>query len=180
MRDLTEKQTSREEIYDGVILHVVRDGVTLPDGKSAVREMCLHNGAVAVVPMLEDGRVAMVRQYRYPHGRVFLEIPAGKLDSADEIPEEAARRELREETGATAERITFIGDLIPSPAILTEVIHLYIAEGLSFGECEPDEDEFLEVEFIPLEKLYEMVLSGEITDAKTQVAVMKAYAHFTK
>ena len=176
MKDLTEKQIDREEIFNGHVLHVVKDRVELPNGKPATREVCLHIGAVAVIPVTEDGCVIMERQYRYPHSRVFLEIPAGKLDSKDEIPLEAAKRELREETGAIAEKFTYLGKYIPSPAILSEVIHMYLAEGLTFGECELDEDEFLEIEKIPLDTLYSMVMNGEIEDGKTQVAVLRAYA----
>ena len=180
MKDLTEKQISREKIYDGHILHVVRDTVELPNGKEAPREVCLHIGAVAVVPLTEDGCVIVEKQYRYPHSRVFLEIPAGKLDSKDEIPLEAARRELREETGAIAESFTYLGKFIPSPAILSEVIHLYLAEGLTFGERELDDDEFLEVEKIPLDTLYEMVMRGEIEDGKTQVGILRAFCQKAK
>ena len=176
MPNLEEKQIEREEIYNGHIVHLVRDKVLLPNGKEAVREVCMHVGAVAVIPLLDDGRVVMERQFRYPHGRVFLEIPAGKLNANDEDVLMAAKRELREETGATAERYTELGVMIPSPAILAERITLFLAEGLSFGDRELDDDEFLDVEFIPLDELYAMVLRGEIEDAKTVIAVMKAYA----
>lgn len=174
MSNLTEKQIKRDEIFQGVALHVVRDEVSLPNGNRSVREICLHDGAVAVIPILSDGRVIMERQYRYAHSRVILEIPAGKLDSKDEIPLEAAKRELREETGAVAEKITFLGKIASSPALLSEIIYLYMAEGISFGERELDEDEFLDVELIPLETLYQMVMQGEIADSKTQIAVLKA------
>ncbi|MBP3402149.1 MAG: NUDIX hydrolase [Clostridia bacterium] len=174
MKNLEEKYISREEIFEGNVMHVVRDVVELPNGKLATREVCLHNGAVAILPLLPDGRVVMERQYRYPHSRVVLEIPAGKLDSTDEIPLEAAKRELREETGALAGKITYLGKIIPSSAILSEVIHLYLAEELTFGERELDEDEFLDVEYISLAELKQMVMNGEIADAKTQIAVLKA------
>ena len=175
MSNLEEKQIKRDEIYDGAVLHVVRDEVLLPNGARSVREICLHNGAVAIIPVLDDGRVIMERQFRYAHGRVVLEIPAGKLDSADEPPLDAAIRELREETGAVAENITYLGAIVPSPALISEVIHLYLATGISFGQRELDEDEFLDVEYIPLEELYDMVMRGEIQDGKTQIAVLKAY-----
>ena len=174
MKHLEEKYISREEIFEGNVMHVVRDVIELPNGKRATREVCLHNGAVAILPLLSDGRVIMERQYRYPHGRVVLEIPAGKLDTPDEIPLEAARRELREETGALAGKMTCLGKIIPSSAILSEVIHLYLAEDLTFGERELDEDEFLDVEYISLAELKQMVMRGEIADAKTQIAVLKA------
>ena len=175
MENLTEKQISRTEIYNGAVLKVVRDEVLLPNGKEGIREFCLHVGAVAVIPILDDGRVIMERQYRYAHGRVFFEIPAGKLDSRDEPPLEAAMRELREETGAVAKEFTYLGRIDPSPALMDERIHLYLARGISFTERELDEDEFLDVVKIPLDELYEMVMRGEIADAKTQVAVLKIY-----
>lgn len=175
MSNLTEKQLKREEIYDGVVLHVVRDEILLPDGNRAVREICLHNGAVAVIPILDDGNVIMERQYRYAHSRVVLEIPAGKLDSADEPPLDAAKRELKEETGATADEIVYLGEIVPSPALISEVIHLYMARGLHFGERKLDEGEFIEVEHIHIDRLYEMVMNGEIEDAKTQIAILKAH-----
>lgn len=175
MSNLEEKQIKRDVIYEGKILNVVCDTVSLPDGKKATREVCLHIGAVAVIPLLRDGCVLMERQYRYPHGRVFLEIPAGKLNSADENPLEAAKRELREETGAVAEKYTDLGEMIPSPAILGEKIRMYLAEDISFTDRSLDDDEFLDVERIPLNDLYKMVLSGEIKDAKTQIAVLKVW-----
>ena len=174
MKHLEEKFVSRKEIFEGKVLHVVCDTIELPNGKEATREICLHNGAVAVIPVLADGRVIMERQYRYAHGDVMLEIPAGKLDSADEVPLEAAKRELREETGALAGKITYLGKVVASPALVSEVIYLYLAEELTFGERELDEDEFLDVEYIPLSELKEMVMRGEIPDGKTQIAVLKA------
>ena len=176
MQDLEEKQLSRERIYDGHIVHLVKDTVLLPNGREAVREVCIHVGAVAIIPLLDDGRVVMERQFRYPHGRVFLEIPAGKLDSPEEDVLEAAKRELREETGATAEKYTDLGVMIPSPAVLGERITMFLAEGLSFGDRNLDEDEFLDVELIHIDELYEMVMRGEIEDAKTAIAVLKVYA----
>ena len=156
MSNLEEKQIGREEIFHGVALHVVKDQVLLPNGNTSVREISLHNGASAVIPILPDGRVIMERQYRYAHGKVMLEIPAGKLDSPNEPPLEAAKRELREETGASAEKITFLGKIASCPALL-------------------DEDEFLDIELIPLCTLYDMVMGGEIDDAKTQIAILKAW-----
>ncbi len=172
--NLEEKQLSRREIYDGKVLHVVCDDILLPNGERAIREFCLHVGAVCVIPITDDGMVLMERQFRYPHGRVFYEIPAGKLDYAEEDPLCAAKRELREETGAVAGKWTFLGRLDTSPALINEKIYMYMAEELSFTERELDEDEFLEVEKTPLEELVDMVMQGKISDAKTQIAVMKA------
>ena len=176
MKHLEEKFVSRKEIFDGHVLHVVCDTIELPNGKEATREICLHNGAVAIIPILPDGRVIMERQYRYAHGSVMLEIPAGKLDSADEIPLEAAARELREETGAIAGKMTYLGEIVASPALVSEVIHLYLAEELTFGERELDEDEFLDVQELPLDTVADMILKNEIPDGKTQAAVLKAKA----
>ena len=175
MSNLVEKRLNREEIFRGVALHVVRDEILLPNGKKSVREISLHNGAAAVIPILPDGRVIMERQFRYAHGKVMLEIPAGKLDTPDEPPLEGAKRELREETGAIAEKYTYLGAIAPSPALINEVIHIYMAEGISFGECDLDDGEFLDIEYYTLDELYQMVMNGEITDAKTQIAILKAH-----
>ena len=175
MQNLVEKQLGREVIFEGKVLNVVRDVVELPNGESATREMCIHNGAVCIIPLLSDGTVLMERQYRYPHGRVFFEIPAGKLNFKGEDPLEAAKRELREETGAIAQKYTSLGELVPSPALISERIEMFLAEDITFTERELDEDEFLEVERVPLKALYDMVMSGEIKDAKTQITVLKVY-----
>jgi ADP-ribose pyrophosphatase len=174
MSHLEEKQICREEIFHGVALHVVRDEILLPNGNHGVREISLHNGASAVIHVLADGRVIMERQYRYAHHRVMLEIPAGKLNHADEDPLQAAKRELHEETGAAASKYTYLGKVATCPALVDEVVYLYLAEGITLGERELDPDEFLDVEFIHIDKLYEMVMSGEIQDSKTQIAILKA------
>ena len=171
---LIEKKVSSENVFDGVLLHVYKDAIELPNGNSATREYIKHQGAVCVVPVTDAMEVVAVKQYRYPIGRVTIEIPAGKLEVGETDRAAAALRELREETGARCETLTFIGDFIPSPAILGEVISMYIAEGLSMGETDPDDDEFIDVEAIPLDKLAEMCVSGEIKDGKTIAAVLKA------
>ena len=172
--DLYEKKLERREIYNGKVLKVVCDDVLLPNGERSEREFCLHVGAVCVIPLLPDGRVIMERQFRYAHGRVFYEIPAGKLDSLHEDPLAAALRELREETGAVAGKMTFLGEVDTSPALINEKIYMYLAEELAFGERELDSDEFLTVETAPLSELVSLVMQGEIKDAKTQIAVLKA------
>ena len=173
MKNLEEKFVSREEIYKGKILHAVKDTVTLPNGKSATREFCMHIGAVCILPLLQDGTVIVERQYRYAHGGVLLEIPAGKLDTPDEDRLSAAKRELREETGAVAKTWCDLGLLVPTPAIVNEKIQMFLAEDITFTETELDDDEFIEIERIPLKTLKEMVMRGEITDAKTQICVLK-------
>jgi len=178
--NLTERRLDTRPIYDGKILHVRLDTVELPNGKTATREYLEHGGAVCVLPLLADGTVLMERQYRYPMEQVILEIPAGKLDSPGEDPEKAARRELREETGALAGELTSLGMFYPTCAYSSEAIHMYLAREITFGERELDEDEFLNVERIPLAELARAVLAGEIPDAKTQAAVLKVYCMLQK
>ena len=173
--DLTETKISSEQVFGGVLLHVYKDEVRLPNGDTSVREYIKHQGAACVVPVTEDGRVLMERQFRYPFGRVLLEIPAGKLDSAQEDPLAAAERELREETGAHAESIVSLGAFYPSCAYSSEVIHMYLATGITFGARSLDEDEFINTEMIPLEELIDEIMAGRIADGKTQAALLKAY-----
>ena len=175
----SEEQFLREErmasrlIFDGRVVHLYVDRVRLPDGKEAEREYMRHIGAVCVLPLDRDEAVHCVRQYRYPHAEVLLEIPAGKLDSKAEDRASAALRELREETGFRCGKLTFLGNIYTSPAILDEVIGLYLAEDLVPGDTHPDEDEFLAPVGIPLEQLVDDVMAGRIPDAKTQLAVMR-------
>lgn len=173
-KNLTEVQTDSQEIYDGVILHVFKDTVSLPNGNPATREVIRHVGAVGVIPVTEDGKVIIERQFRYPLDRVVTEIPAGKLDSFTEDRLSAAKRELEEETGYTAKEWISLGDYYPTPAYCDERITLYLARGLALGQRHLDEDEFLNFELVPLSDLVEDVMNGRITDGKTQVAVLKA------
>ena len=172
--ELRETQLSSREIFDGRILHVFEDTVRLPSGAAASREYLRHIGAVCVIPVLEDGSVLVERQYRYPVAQVLTEIPAGKLDTKDEDHLLAAQRELREETGATAERWTSLGLFYPACAYSDEAIEMYLAQGLHFGERHLDADEFLNVARVPLTELVEEVMAGRIPDAKTQIAILKA------
>ena len=175
MDNLTETKLTSEKIYSGCILDFYRDTVRLPNGGTAPRELSRHVGAVCIVPLLDDGRVIVERQFRYPVNEVITEIPAGKRDSRDEAPEAAARRELREETGITARELIPLGPFYPTCAYSTEVIQMFLARGLSFGERELDEDEFLNVFRMPLRELVEKILNGEIPDAKTQAAALRAW-----
>ena len=172
--ELRETQLSSREIFDGRILHVFEDTVRLPNGAAASREYLRHIGAVCVIPVLEDGSVLVERQYRYPVAQVLTEIPAGKLDTKDEDHLLAAQRELREETGATAERWTSLGLFYPACAYSDEAIEMFLARGIRFGERHLDKDEFLNVTRMPLAALLEAVMAGEVPDAKTQIAVLKA------
>ena len=170
---LREECVSSRLIFDGRVVQLDVDRVRLPDGREAEREYMRHIGAVCVLPLDRDGVVHCVRQYRYPHGEVLLEIPAGKLDSKTEDRASAALRELQEETGYRCGRLTFLGNIYTSPAILDEVIGLYLAEELTPGETHFDEDEFLAPVAVPLEELADRVMRGEIPDAKTQLAVLR-------
>lgn len=172
--NLTEVKTGSQEIFDGVILHVFKDTVKLPNGNPATREVIRHVGAVGVIPVTDDGKVIVERQFRYPLNRVITEIPAGKLDSFTEDRLSAAKRELEEETGYTAKEWIDMGDYYPTPAYCDERITLYLAKGLALGQRHLDEDEFLNFEAVPLETLVEQIMDGTITDGKTQVAILKA------
>lgn len=174
---LRERQASSELVFDGKILHLYHDKITLPNGEPADRELIRHVGAVCVIPITDDGMVVMERQYRYPVEEVILEIPAGKLDSKQEDHETAARRELEEETGYQARELIPLGKFYPACAYSDETIWMYLAKGLTKGQRHLDEDEFLDVELMPLRELVSMVLRGEIPDAKTQIAVLKAAAY---
>ena len=171
--NLTEKQLEKNYIYNGRILNLRRDVVLLPNGKTAYREIVEHNGGVCIAPLTDNDELIFVRQFRYPYMEEVLELPAGKRDSLDEDPKECGIRELKEETGACAKKVIPLGELYPTPGYCEEIIWLYLATGLTYGSQDPDEDEFLELEKIPLEKAVEMVISGEIKDAKTQATILK-------
>ena len=172
--DLTEKGVSSEKVFAGKLLHVFSDDVVLPNGTKTKREYIMHPGASCIVPVTADGKVIMVRQFRYPFHRVLLEIPAGKLD-AGENPETAARRELKEETGVVPDELIYIGPYYPTCAYSDEVIHMYLARGLHFDQPHFDDDEFLSVEALDLNTLIKDVMNGCIEDGKTQTALLKAY-----
>ena len=178
--NLEEKTLDSELIFDGRVVHLYRDTVELPDGGTSVREHVKHVGAVCILPLTDEGEVVLERQYRYPFGSVLVEIPAGKLDHAEEDTREAALRELREETGITPRELIDLGEYYGSPAILGERIRMYLARGLSFGERSLDEDEFLEVFTLPLDQAVEMVMANEIPDGKTQLAILKTKAYIEK
>ena len=166
---LAEKKISGEGVYDGIFLKMKRDTVLLPDGQHAVREYLEHPGAVAILAVLDDGRVLLERQYRYPIAQAVIEIPAGKLN-AGEDPLLCAQRELQEETGYTAKHWSKIRRIHPVISYSTEFIDIYLAEGLSPGPARLDEEEFLDVFAAPLEELLHWVEMGKITDVKTIIS----------
>lgn len=169
--ELTEKTLTSREVYRGRILRVREDTVRLPNGKTAEREVAEHPGGVGILA-LDGGDVLLVRQYRYALSRVLTEIPAGKREPGEE-PFVTAQRELREEIGATAGKWTELGALIASPGCYGEVLYLYMAQELTFGDTHPDEDEFLDVVRMPFDRAVELCMTGELTDAKTVIALLK-------
>lgn len=171
---LREVGVSSEEIFDGCVLHVFVDGIKLPNGESGIREVIRHVGAVCVIPVTDNGDVIVERQFRYAIDSVITEIPAGKLEGKGEDRLEAAKRELREETGIIADEWTDLGVFYPAPAYSDEAITMYLARSLHYGERRLDDDEFLNVEKVPLTRLVDDVMNGRISDAKTQMAVLKA------
>ena len=170
--DLIETKISSEDVYDGVLLHVKKDTVKLPNGKEATREWIRHPGAASVIPLLPDGRIVLVRQYRYPVQKVTLEVPAGKLDSPDEDPLDCAVRELKEETGYTAGKIEKLTMIATTVGFSNEKIYLYAAQDLSAGEQCPDEDEFINTVKVPLAEAVRMAEEGKIYDAKSVTSIL--------
>ena len=168
---LRETIVSENLSWSGRIFDVNRLAVTLPDGRDATRDVVRHPGAVAVVALTDDGRICLVRQYRTALDRVTVEIPAGKLDPGED-PLECAKRELLEETGMVAERMAFLTTIATSVGFADELIHLYMATGLSFVGSDPDADEFLNVDLVDLSELIDAVLDGRVEDAKTVVGAL--------
>lgn len=167
---LVETEVASEVVFEGRLLHVRRDTVRLPDGKHAGREYIVHPGAVLIVPVLSDGRLVIERQYRYPHRRVFVEFPAGKLDPGESALA-TGQRELREEAGYTADEWTDFGVIHPLLSYSSETIYLYVARGLRHVGAKLDEGEFLEVGAMSVGEMLAAIDRGEITDAKTVTAL---------
>jgi ADP-ribose pyrophosphatase len=163
---LKEEGTASEQLFKGNFLHAKRDTVRLPNGKSATREYIVHPGAVVVVPLLDDGRVALVRQYRYPIDRVMTEFPAGKLDPGED-PLFCGLRELQEETGYTAREWAHAGAMHLAVAYSTEIIHIYFARGLTVGSQQLDHEEFVETTTATPAQLLDWCRDGTVSDAKT-------------
>ena len=158
--DLTERTLSSETVYQGKIVTLLVDQAELPNGMQAKREVVLHPGGVAILPLDRDGNVTLVQQYRYPFHQLLLELPAGK-------------RELSEETGLEAGELTYLGCILASPGFCTEKLHMYLARDLSRAQSHPDDDEFLNVVTMPFEELFQKVMDGTLEDAKTVATVLK-------
>ena len=171
--DLTEKQISFEYKFKGKIVNLRVDDALLPNGTTAKREIVEHNGGVCVAPLDDEYNLYFVKQFRYPYMEIVTELPAGKLEKGED-PFEAGKRELKEETGATAQKYVDLGKLYPTPGYCGEIIRIWACRVDENCGQNLDEDEFLEVERIPLKKAVEMVLNNEIPDSKTQVGILKA------
>lgn len=171
---LEETTVNKNYVYNGKIINLRRDDALLPDGKPCIREVVEHNGGVCIAALTDDNELIFVRQFRYPYMDILLELPAGKLEKDEEaLP--AGKRELLEETGFEAEEYEFLGKFYPSCGYTDEIIWLYLAKNLTFKGQNLDEDEFINLERIPLEEAAEMVMNNEIPDGKTQAAILKTY-----
>lgn len=168
---LHEEVLGSETVYRGRIFNVDDVRVALPDGMVAHRDVVRHNGAVGIIAMTDEGRLVLVRQYRTALEQVTLEIPAGKLECGED-PAPAARRELMEETGYQAESWGYLGPFAPAAGYSDEILHLYVATGLTFVGADPDEDEFINVDLVPLDEMVDRVLDGRVCDSKTMAAVL--------
>ena len=175
--DLTESPLSSEHLIDGRLLSAYRDQVRLPDGGTSVREWIDHPGASAVVPMLDDGRTILVRQFRYPPRRTFLEVPAGKIDHPDEDPAAVAARELEEETGWKASRFHHVSSMYPCIGYSNEVIHIYAAYDLTPGTQDLADGEFVDVVTMPFETAVAQAQDGTLRDMKTVTALLQVDAY---
>ena len=174
MMYMEEKTVNSRLIFDGKVVKLYVDDAELADGTPAYRELIKHPGGVCVVPLDNEGNIYMVKQFRYPFKTALYEIPAGKLESGEDH-RECGIRELKEETGATASSFEYLGCIYPTVAYDNEIIHMYLARGLSFGDQKLDDGEFLDVIKLPFEKAFDMAMNGEIPDAKSQTAILKTW-----
>ncbi len=173
MSKLKETQLSTEQIYKGTLLDVRRDEITLPNGKTSAREYIKHPGAACIIPVLPDGNIALIKQYRYPVQSEMIELPAGKLDPGEK-PEACAKRELEEEIGYSAGKLTFICNIHPAIGFASEKMWIYLAEDLVKTVENTDHDEFLVLMPTHLDDAIKMVWDGKITDVKTIIGLLWA------
>ena len=169
----TEKTLKEETIFEGRIFTVKKREVELENGNLRQREVVLHNGGAAVLPVDDKGYIYLIRQFRSPFGQEVLEIPAGKLEKGED-PFEAAKRELSEETGFTAKNYTNLGEVWPTVGFCSEILYIWMATELEKGDTHFDEDEFVTLVKMPLKDAWKLCMNGTIKDSKTVVAIMKA------
>ncbi len=170
----TETTLNSQTIFSGRIIEVKKDDIQLENGKKSIREVVVHHGGVCVAAIDQEDRLLLVRQFRYPYGKELLELPAGKIELGED-PRECGIRELQEECGCTADRFEKLAQLYPTPAYCTEVSHIYRASGLHESVQKLDDGEFLDVLRIPFAQAVQMVMDGEISDAKTQIGILKLH-----
>ena len=170
MKNLKETKISSQIIYQGRFLDLRKDEIILPNGNKSTREWIKHPGAACIIPVLPNGMLALIRQFRYPVNQEMIEFPAGKIDS-DETPESCAKRELEEEIGYKAKKITFLTQIHPAIGFADATMSLYFAEELIKTYNNPDEDEFLELIPTPLNEAKDMTWNGKITDVKTIIGI---------
>lgn len=175
MDKLFEKTIGSTNVYDGKVLHILVDDVELPNGRTSKREIVVHQGGVCVAALDENNNLFFVRQFRYPYKEVVLELPAGKLEMG-QTPLENGKRELLEETGCIGYNFISLGQMYPSPGYTGEIIHLYACRVKSQEAQQLDNDEFLTVEKIPIDKAMELVLNNQLPDGKSQIAILKLHA----
>ena len=173
MSELKESTISSKKVYEGSFLDVRKDIVNLPDGNTSTREWINHPGAACIIPVLSDGRLALIKQYRYPVKSIMIELPAGKLD-AGEDPEECAVRELEEEIGYSAGKLTFVSKIHPAIGFANEEMWIFLAENLIKSQKNTDRDEFVELIPTSIKDSVKMVWNGTITDAKTIIGILWA------
>ncbi len=169
-KDLYEHPLNSTKVYTGKLLHVHRDEVRLPDGKTSVREYIRHPGAVVILPLTSSGELILERQHRYPLGRDFIEVPAGKIDPGEQTLA-CAQRELLEETGYKAQDWRYVATVYPCIGFADERLVYYLAQDLTFEGHQRDEDEFLEIFSLPVAQALTMVQSGEICESKTIIGL---------
>ena len=171
MSDLKEDKISSTQIFSGKLIDLYLDNVRLPNGKKSTREWIDHPGAVCLIPILDNGNILLIRQFRYGPREEFIEIPAGKIDK-NEDPLKCGLRELEEETGYKSNKLTFLTNIHPAIGFSNEKMWMYLAEELELSKKKLDEDEFLELLPVPLNQAIEWVFSGKITDVKTIIGIM--------
>jgi ADP-ribose pyrophosphatase len=170
-KNLVETVISSEKLLDGLLLKAWRDTVRLPNGKTAIREHIKHPGAVIMIPLFPNGDTMLIRQFRYPVGKIFIELPAGKLDGA-EPPEQAVQRELAEEIGYTSGKVTRLAEFYPCIGYSNEKMWLFAAEDLKEAAAVMDHDEFIEPLRLPFREAVAMTQRGEIDDMKTIAGIL--------